>query len=87
MKSFPCNKCGACCKSVSLSQETQFLDRGDGMCRHLNMLNNKCSIYEDRPDICRVDVQYHKHYKEHYGWEDFVHLNLTSCQILMKNID
>ncbi len=83
MKAFPCTKCGACCKSVSLSQETQFLDRGDGACRHLNMESNECSIYNKRPDICRIDLQYHKRYKGLYSWEEFVSLNLASCKILM----
>jgi len=32
-------------------------DRGDGACGNLNE-NNQCSIYETRPDICRVDKMY-----------------------------
>ena len=32
-------------------------DRGDGACANLNE-NNQCSIYETRPDICRVDKVY-----------------------------
>ena len=32
-------------------------DRGDGACANLNE-KNQCSIYETRPDICRVDKMY-----------------------------
>lgn len=30
------------------------LDRGDGACIHLTD-DNQCSIYDDRPDFCRLD--------------------------------
>lgn len=30
------------------------LDRGDGTCIHLDV-ENRCSIYEDRPDFCRLN--------------------------------
>lgn len=29
-------------------------DRGDGVCKHLTP-DNRCQIYETRPDTCRVD--------------------------------
>ena len=32
-------------------------DRGDGACGHLSE-DNKCKIYDKRPDICRVDKMY-----------------------------
>uniref|UniRef100_A0A6M3L4T4 Putative zinc-or iron-chelating protein n=1 Tax=viral metagenome TaxID=1070528 RepID=A0A6M3L4T4_9ZZZZ len=40
---FNCEKCGSCCKAVGCELLTK---------------NNLCSIYEDRPDICRVDTMY-----------------------------
>ena len=50
-----CTKCGACCKLMHLVPELQFLDRGDSVCVHLG--NNKmCSIYDSRPDRCRVEL-------------------------------
>jgi Fe-S-cluster containining protein len=36
---FPCEKCGACCRAVR--------------CKDLN--GNLCKRYEDRPQICRVN--------------------------------
>lgn len=37
---FPCERCGACCRAIQ--------------CRYLEG-ENHCSIYETRPDVCRVD--------------------------------
>ncbi|WP_404418832.1 YkgJ family cysteine cluster protein [Marinospirillum sp.] len=77
---FPCNSCGKCCSNVHFSQETKSLDRGDGICRHLNINNKKCSIYDTRPDICRVELQYRKNYASTYTWKDFVEVNLSICR-------
>jgi Fe-S-cluster containining protein len=34
---------------------TRFLADESGACKHLSK-DNTCSIYENRPDICRVDL-------------------------------
>jgi Fe-S-cluster containining protein len=47
---FPCNGCGACCKSIQLSELTSWLDRGDGVCKFFDAMHNICTIYENRPD-------------------------------------
>ncbi|WP_367179482.1 YkgJ family cysteine cluster protein [uncultured Oceanisphaera sp.] len=62
-KEFPCYQCGKCCSNVHLSELTRYLDRGDGVCRHLDKVTKLCSIYNERPEICRVKVQYDKNYK------------------------
>ena len=49
---FPCIKCGLCCKKVGILDKS--LDRGDGACKHLSE-DNLCTIYNDRPRICRID--------------------------------
>ena len=49
--SFNCIQCAACCKTAWLFDES--FDRGDGVCKHLR--GNLCSIYESRPDWCRID--------------------------------
>ncbi|WP_135458887.1 YkgJ family cysteine cluster protein [Vibrio echinoideorum] len=79
---FPCYSCGKCCSNVHLSQETERLDRGDGICRHLNIENKQCNIYDTRPDICRVELQYRKHYSSTYTWKAFVEINLSICEHL-----
>ncbi|WP_409033976.1 YkgJ family cysteine cluster protein [Pseudomonas sp. JUb42] len=82
MRAFPCNQCGQCCRNVHLAEQTRFLDRGDGVCRHFSEDSKHCTIYVDRPDICRVDRQYRMHYAERYAWDEFVELNLQVCQVL-----
>lgn len=50
-----CIQCGACCRALNhITSPTwnAVLNRGDGTCRHLK--DNQCSIYEVRPDVCRI---------------------------------
>ena len=82
MREFPCNKCGLCCQRVSLAAEVQFLDRGDGVCRYYDSAEKACSIYEVRPDVCRVDWLYSKGYSETHSWDDYVSLNVAVCNAL-----
>ncbi|WP_233968507.1 YkgJ family cysteine cluster protein [Pectobacterium polaris] len=79
---FPCTQCGLCCQRVNVAQETRYLDRGDGTCKHYDITSKGCRIYHERPDICRVDVQYRLNYARFYSWEEFVALNLTVCRQL-----
>ena len=44
-----CTRCGACCVAPDISS----LDKPVGVrCRHLAE-DNLCSIYDERPDVCR----------------------------------
>lgn len=79
---FPCTQCGLCCQHVHMAAETRFLDRGDGTCRHYDAGHKRCSIYNERPDICRVDLQYAIHYAKQFTWESFVEMNLHVCGVL-----
>ena len=79
MQPFPCTRCGSCCQYVHLSDETRFLDRGDGTCRHYDASSRSCAVYSERPLICRVDRMYALRYADQYTWEDFVALNLRVC--------
>lgn len=84
---FPCDNCGACCKSIQFSEQTSWLDRGDGICRHFNESNNLCSIYETRPEVCNVAVMYQKHYQDSYDWHSFVEINQIICQKLKHIVE
>ncbi|WP_454565848.1 YkgJ family cysteine cluster protein [Pseudomonas sp. AIG] len=79
---FPCTQCGLCCQKVGMAEQTRALDRGDGTCRHYNATNKGCGIYNERPDICRVDRQYQLHYRQAYSWDRFVALNVEVCEAL-----
>ncbi|AKQ31378.1 MULTISPECIES: YkgJ family cysteine cluster protein [Acinetobacter] len=83
-KSFPCTQCGACCRHVTLSELTIYLDRGDGICRHHDTGTHLCTIYEQRPDVCRVDTYYEQHFKRQYTWGEFIELNLIACKQLSE---
>ncbi|ELX8377655.1 YkgJ family cysteine cluster protein [Providencia vermicola] len=82
---FPCDKCGACCRHVDRAHETQFLDRGDGVCKNYNETNMLCTIYDERPDICRVDKQYSLHYHKQYTWHEFIEINRIACEIILSS--
>lgn len=58
------------------------MDRGDGVCRHLDERNAGCGIYEQRPDACRVDRQYELNYRQSMTWEAFVKVNEAGCRQL-----
>lgn len=89
MEKFPCNACGVCCKNISGIEELKDFDSGSGICKFLDTSSNQCRIYENRPEICRVDVMYEKQYSHLYSIEKFYELNLQACEVLqnekMKN--
>ena len=87
MHDFPCDQCGICCQKVNLANELRFLDRGDGVCKHYDHASRLCSIYNDRPDICRVDRQYEEKFVKLYSWEEFVEINVKACEQLKSKAD
>lgn len=80
---FHCVQCGECCRNLRKSALYKELDRGDGTCIYLN--KNKCSIYEERPLICRVDECYEEVFKKIYTIEEYYKLNYQACDMLQKN--
>lgn len=78
-KEFPCTSCGKCCRNVSLSKQTAFLDRGDSICRYFNEDTNLCTIYNQRPLVCRVEDYYDVFLSDKYDWDEFVEINLKAC--------
>lgn len=82
---FPCQQCGACCKQVNLSAQTAFLDRGDGICLHLDLKSSLCKIYNERPEVCNVQKYYEKYLSDQYTWPDFIEINLIACKQLYES--
>ena len=70
---FVCDRCGACCHHLELSPLYKELDRGDGICKYLS--GNLCSIYENRPLLCRVDASYDAFFKDVFTLEIYYNLN------------
>lgn len=60
------------------------LDTGNGTCRYLD--GNLCSIYSERPLLCRIDECYDTYFKEIMGKEEYYRQNKIMCQIL-KNTE
>ena len=79
---FYCDRCGACCRHLDLSPLYRELDRGDGICKYLS--GNLCSIYENRPLLCRVDASYNAFFKDAMSRETYYKLNYVSCNELKK---
>ena len=79
---FPCTACGKCCRRVGSSPQTQFLDRGDSVCRYLNEQTNLCDIYENRPIVCRVEDYYNAYLTDQIKWIDFIEINQNICNKL-----
>ena len=78
--SFLCSQCGACCRNVA---HLDLPSDKDGVCLNLDKETNKCSIYENRPDICRVDKMYEKHFKSTLSKKEFFILNTKYCHDLI----
>lgn len=77
---FECNNCGECCRNLDKSDIYKALDRGDGVCKYL--MENSCSIYKDRPLLCRVDKCYDIYFKEQYTKAEYYKLNYDVCKKL-----
>lgn len=79
---FFCDCCGECCRNLDKSPVYAELDRGDGVCRYLN--GNLCSIYENRPLLCRVDECYETFFKDAMSMEEYYKLNYEVCKKLKE---
>ena len=79
---FKCSQCGECCRHLDRSELYRELDRGDGVCRYLR--GNLCSIYANRPLLCRIDESYDKFFSEIYTRDEYYRLNEQACKILQS---
>ena len=69
MEKIFCSKCGNCCKHMNevinglpqianiIGEENAYFPykHKNGICENLNIINNQCSVYENRPIICNAD--------------------------------
>jgi hypothetical protein len=79
---FECDKCGACCRHLMLfGAAYTFLDRGDGICKYLNLNNNLCTIYENRPILCNVKEGYKKFFND-MPYEEYISRTIQGCKKL-----
>ena len=77
---FLCSKCGACCRVAG--GKLGLPDRGDGACGYLNK-DNTCSVYDSRPEVCRVDVMAAK---SHLSKKDYYVESTKACHTLIDKL-
>lgn len=81
---FKCDHCGCCCRNLDKSNLYKDLDRGDGVCQYLT--ENLCSIYDNRPLLCRVDDCYDVFFHKYMKRDEYYQMNMIECQKL-KNTE
>ena len=88
MDRFPCTACGLCCTKAGSVDQLKIFALSNGTCQFLNE-HNKCSIYETRPNLCRVDEMYSSQFSMQYSKVDFYRLNAKICNELQEqnNLD
>lgn len=79
---FNCDSCGECCKNLNKSSIYDFLHTGDGICLYL--VDNLCSIYHDRPLLCRIDESYYSFFEKEMTMEEYYRENEDVCSDLKK---
>ncbi|MDA3967937.1 hypothetical protein PF022_08195 [Helicobacter sp. WB40] len=57
------------------------------MCKFLDTQNNTYTIYNHRPEICRIDVMYEKVYKQHFDVLEFYTLKYRGLQSFKAQIE
>ena len=77
---FKCDMCGECCRNLHKSPLYKDLHDGNGVCRYLE--GDLCSIYDNRPLLCRVDECYEVYFKGKIGYEEYLELNYNFCNKL-----
>lgn len=79
---FKCDQCGLCCSHLNNNSIYAKLDSGGGVCKYLK--GRLCSIYKDRPLLCRVDESYEKYFSGKMTKKEFYALNYEGCIELKK---
>lgn len=77
---FLCDRCGNCCRNLHKSVLYANLDIGNGTCKYLK--ENLCSIYDERPLLCRVDECYDVYFKKIMEKEEYYRQNKMICRKL-----
>ena len=72
---FPCTACGLCCQHIGHIKAL----------KHLDSDTLQCSIYEQRPLLCRIDESYKQIYHQQVkSRTDFYKANAKVCNALQE---
>lgn len=85
--SFNCWNCGACCKLVpeDMLKLYGLPVSENGGCGNLD--NNRCKIYDTRPDICDVKKTWEKFHKDSFSFDEYCELSYEVCKILEARLN
>jgi len=81
---FPCSGCGLCCQNISGIKELEDFDLGNGVCKYFDFISSSCSIYQERPLVCRVDEMYEKRFSNLFSKKEFYIENAKICNTLQE---
>lgn len=81
---FFCDKCGECCRNLNKSPIYDNLHDGSGVCKYLE--GNICSIYDERPILCRVNESYNIFFKDAMTLDKYYKLNYEFCMKLKNQL-
>ena len=81
--SFPCIKCGLCCRKISVVVEAgikfPYKYDKDGKCEMLGD-DNLCLVYDSRPLICNIE----RMAEQQTDKIKFYNLNIYSCNFMLE---
>lgn len=81
---FKCRKCGLCCRNLDKSSLYEELHNGDGVCKYLNLHTNLCTIYDNRPTLCNIELSYNLYFSDKLSLEDYYNLNYEGCENIWR---
>ena len=87
MNKFVCDKCGACCRQLQFFGNIYSeLDSGNGVCIYLDRDTNSCTIYKDRPSICKIEHGYSVYFSD-VNYDEYINITKKACALLKKNLE
>ena len=81
---FSCSRCGVCCQHLDRNTLYAELHCGDGICQHFNTERRECTIYDNRPLLCRIDDAYAAFFVKKYSRSEYDQLVQASCIFLQS---
>lgn len=50
------------------------------------MVDNKCSIYESRPDVCSVRTMWERNHRANYSWDEYCEMTEKICDTFKEMV-
>lgn len=86
---FICSGCGSCCKRIGLVKDKfkqvnfPYQVNEKGWCEMLGE-DNKCKVYNNRPDICRMEKTFYNFFSKQMSQAEYYTMNTKLCNKWMK---